>query len=71
MLPMGIRQISVSGADDPISPPSLGRAYADRARAAKDEAGFIVVPHTGHIELIAPGTDAFNREVSVLRELTR
>jgi acetyl esterase/lipase len=71
MLPMGIRQISVSGADDPISPPSLGRAYADRARAAKDEAGFIVVPHTGHVELIAPGTDAFNREVSVLRELTR
>jgi acetyl esterase/lipase len=71
MLPIGIRQVSVSGADDPISPPALGRAYVDRARAAKDEAGFILVPHTGHFELIAPGTDAFKREVSVLREMTR
>jgi acetyl esterase/lipase len=71
MLPMGIRQISVSGADDPISPPALGRAYTDRARAAKDEAGFILVPNTGHVELIAPGTAAFKREVSVLREMTR
>lgn len=71
MLPIGIRQISVSGADDPISPPALGRAYADRARAAKDEAGFILVQHAGHVELVTPGTDAFKREASVLREMTR
>ena len=71
MLPLGVRQISVNGEDDPIAPPALGRAYTDRARAAKDEAGFILIRHTGHVELITPGTDAFKRELSVLRELTR
>lgn len=71
LLPMGVRQISVSGANDPVSPPKLGRAYTEKAEAAKDEAGFIAVPATGQIELIAPGSAAFKREMSVLHELLR
>ena len=71
MLPLGVRQISVNGENDPIAPAVLGRGYTDRAHAAKDEAGFILVPATGHVELIAPGTNAFRRELAVLREMTR
>ncbi|HZL01044.1 MAG TPA: hypothetical protein VFC47_14225, partial [Caulobacteraceae bacterium] len=70
-LPIGGRQEIVNGADDPIAPPWLGRAWADKARAAGDRARFTVIPATGHVELIAPGSAAWSREADMIERLAR
>ena len=62
MLPLGVAQVCVNGACDRIAPPALGEAYAAKARAAGDEARVEVVPDQGHVELIAPGTPAFEAQ---------
>lgn len=71
MLPLGLHQVAVNGDQDRIAPAILGDGYAKRAKAAGDKAEAVVVPSTGHVELVAPGTDAFEREVSILKEMLR
>jgi acetyl esterase/lipase len=66
MLPLGVRQISVNGARDRIAPPALGEGYSAKARTAGDDAAFVCVPEAGHVELIAPGTDAFETQARCL-----
>ena len=68
LLPTGAKQISVNARRDRIAPPELGRAYTEKARAAGDTAEFVLVDG-GHVELIAPGTPAFDRTIKVLRAL--
>jgi len=66
MLPFGITHISVNGDKDSIAPPELGRGYTLRAVNAGDEARYVEVPNSGHVELISPGTKAFNLEADIL-----
>ena len=68
LLPMGVTQISVNGTRDGIAPPLLGDAYSAKARAAGDDASYVEVPG-GHVELIAPGTAAFDRQIEIIRDL--
>ena len=68
MLPLGIPQVSIAGADDPISPPKLAESWTAKARAAGDEARTVVVPG-GHVELIAPGTPAWAETVRQIEAL--
>lgn len=67
MLPLGIRQISVNGHEDRIAPPMLGESIARKARAAGDNAEAQVVPDSGHVELVSPGTKAWDVEVAALK----
>ncbi|QCP14877.1 alpha/beta hydrolase [Pseudoduganella umbonata] len=53
MLPAGIRTVLIHGERDTVSPPSVGEAYAHRARAAGDAAETIVLPGTGHYDEVA------------------
>ena len=70
LLPFAAHQISVNGEQDRIAPPILGDAYSDKAKAAGSDARFVLVPNTGHVELIAPGSDAFELQAEILlREL--
>jgi len=69
MLPFGAIQVSVSGERDLIAPPSLGRAYTAKAQAAGDLAFFECIPDQGHVELIAPGTPAFERQAQHIMAL--
>jgi acetyl esterase/lipase len=71
MLPLGVKQVSVNGADDRIAPPVLGEAWTTRARAAGDDATAEIIPNSGHVELIAPGSAAFEREAQLLLELLK
>ncbi len=71
LLPLGVRQISVNGDEDRIAPPQLGHGYTARARAAGDAAETVVIARTGHVELIAPGTAAFDAEVALLKAAFR
>lgn len=69
MLPLKVRQVSVNGHDDAIAPPVLGEGYTRRAKAAGDHADVVVVLNTGHVELIAPGTEAWDIEAATLRNM--
>ncbi|MEQ8404278.1 MAG: alpha/beta hydrolase [Oceanicaulis sp.] len=68
LLPLGVPQVIVSGAVDPIVPPPLGRAYAARAETAGDAVRLIEIGEAGHFELIDPTAPAWR---VVLREIER
>jgi acetyl esterase/lipase len=69
MLPLGVRQILITGTDDPIVPPALGAAYAQAALAAGDRVETIVVPAAAHFEVIAPGSVAWPAVERAVRQL--
>ncbi len=69
MLPLGVRQVSVNGHQDRIAPPVLGESIARKARAAGDRAEAQVVMNTGHVELIAPGSKAWDVEAAALMDM--
>jgi len=71
LLPLGLRQISVNGDRDRIAPAQLGHRYTGRAKAAGDPAETVVISNTGHVELIAPGTAAFDAEIALLKDALR
>ncbi len=66
LLPIGVPFISVNGSEDRIAPPLLGDALTRKAEAAGDVTSLIVVPATGHVELVAPGTAVFDVQADVL-----
>lgn len=68
LLPLGCPQISVNGTRDRIAPPELGRGYTAKAAEAGDTAEYVEVPG-GHVELVAPGTPAFDRQIEILKSL--
>lgn len=69
MLPLKVRQVSVNGHDDGIAPANLGEGYTRRAKAAGDSADVVVVLNTGHVELVSPGTEAWDIEVATLKDM--
>lgn len=56
LLPVGIPQILVHGADDDIVPLEMSAAYAASARAAGEVVIYLPLSRTGHFELIDPGS---------------
>lgn len=66
LFPIGVPFVSVNGADDRIAPPVLGEGLTVRALAKGDQASLIVVPDTGHVELVTPGTEAFEAQAQAL-----
>ena len=69
MLPIGATIYVLSGDSDRISPPSLGRDLWQRASNAGDLALINIVEKTGHVELVAPGTVAFDRVIETLHNV--
>jgi pimeloyl-ACP methyl ester carboxylesterase len=59
MLPVGVRQVLITGADDPIVPPGHGSHYARAARASGDQVDEVIIEHAAHFEVIAPGSVAW------------
>lgn len=59
LLPLGVDQALVNGEDDRIIPRRLATGYVDEARAAGDQVTLTLVPHSGHVELIAPDSAAW------------
>jgi len=71
LLPLGVRQVIVSGDLDPIVPTPFGRAYAVKARAAGDAAQTVDIPDAGHFELIDPRSAAWKVIAPVIVQLSR
>ncbi len=69
LLPCGATQICINGDRDPIAPPVLGRNYTVKAKAAGDAATYCEIKDTGHVELIAPGTRAFDQTLLIIKAL--
>jgi acetyl esterase/lipase len=59
LLPLGIPQLVISGALDPIVPAPLGKAYAAKALKAGDRVEELVIDGSGHFELIDPQSAAW------------
>jgi acetyl esterase/lipase len=61
MLPIGVKQIIVSGDLDSIVPAKFGNAYGAAAQAAGDKVSVMNLKNAGHFELIDPTSDAWGR----------
>ena len=66
LLPIGVGQDLVNGENDRIIPMRLGTGYVDQATQAGDRATLHRVDRTGHIELIAPESDAWKQTVALI-----
>lgn len=61
LLPLGCPQLLVHGTEDDSVPFSMSERYVEAARAAGGpQCELIVLPGTGHLELIDPGTAAWH-----------
>jgi acetyl esterase/lipase len=70
LLPIGVQQVIVSGALDPIVPPNFGWDYTVAASAAGDPVEGITITDAGHFELIDPRSRAWTQIRSVIANLT-
>jgi xanthine dehydrogenase iron-sulfur cluster and FAD-binding subunit A len=59
LLPLGVSQDLVNGREDRIIPYRFATDYRARAEQAGDRVALHTVPHTGHVELVAPETAAW------------
>ena len=59
LAPLGVRQVLVNGLQDRIIPTAYAEGYAGPMRAAGDTVDVRLVDRTGHVELIAPETEAW------------
>jgi len=66
LLPAASLFISVNGDSDGIAPSVLGQGLTKTVQAAGGDARFVEVQNSGHVELIAPGTEAFNIQADLL-----
>jgi hypothetical protein len=59
MLPLGVPQRLLTGADDPAVPPRFADAYAAAAVEAGDDVTAVTLEGASHFEVIVPGTDVW------------
>ncbi|MBZ5725858.1 MAG: alpha/beta hydrolase [Acidobacteriia bacterium] len=69
LLPLGVPQVLVWGAEDRIVPESLFLDYERRARAAGDAVEVIVLPQAGHHDLNSAEAPGWPRIAAALRRL--
>lgn len=69
--PTTTAQVSLNGARDRIAPPQLGRAYTDGVIARGGVAAYVEIEGEGHVELIAPGTVAFETTAQLLEQMLK
>lgn len=70
LLPLGVPIDLLNGCDDRIVPAWMAPAFARTARERGDDVTVHVVNDTGHVELISPGTPAWDAAISIIRRAT-
>lgn len=71
LLPLGDRQVVISGALDHIVPPRFGQDYATAAASAGDHASSVSLEGAGHFELIDPTSAVWPRILAAYSDLLR
>lgn len=66
LLPNGSRTWLVTGALDSISPPRVAHDYANRARAAGDQAEVVILPNASHYDEVAATSPAWPQVLQVI-----
>jgi acetyl esterase/lipase len=61
LLPIGVPQDHVAGLQDRIIPLDLKTDFVAKAKAAGDDATLHRIDRTGHVELVSPGTPAWDK----------
>jgi len=70
LLPLGVPQLLITGADDGAVPPRFARGYAERARGAGDPVEIEILEGAGHFEVVAPWSPKWSEvRASILRFL--
>lgn len=67
LLPIGVPIDLLNGQDDRIVPAEMAPAFAAMAREQGDQVALHEVADTGHVELISPGTPAWDAAVAIIR----
>ncbi|HLZ25303.1 MAG TPA: alpha/beta fold hydrolase [Ktedonobacterales bacterium] len=70
LLPLGARQLLITGDADTNVPPALTQRYYDAARAGGDPVELLVLPGTGHFEIIDPRSREWPRVAAAILSLT-
>ncbi|WP_229726912.1 alpha/beta hydrolase family protein [Sphingomonas alpina] len=68
LLPLRLAQDLVNGIEDKIIPIRLGTGYEAQAKKAGDRAVLHIVPKTGHVELVAPESAAWQESKRLIRD---
>ena len=74
LLPLGVKQILITGTKDSLVPPKYGKEYEAAAQLAGDKIEMIEIEDAGHFEVIAPNSAAWptvEQAVQSLVKLTR
>lgn len=69
LLPLGVKQVLVHGAKDPIVPLSLSSEYFTRASKLGDSIRLVNLPGAGHFEVIDPRAQEWPRVVEAISSL--
>lgn len=66
LLPPSAIVYNVNGSEDGIAPPGLGETFTAKINTAGGSSAFRLIEGAGHVELIAPGTKAFEVQAQIL-----
>ena len=69
MLPLNVRQLHITGRNDDIASFRQVAPYNYEAQSAGDVSDMMVLPDTGHYEVVWPGSDAWTRVEGAVRNL--
>ncbi len=69
LLPHGVPQVLVHGAEDDIVPVSMSREYTEKAKALGERVTFVPLPGAGHFEVIDPRAKEWARVVEAVKSL--
>ena len=59
LLPIGVRQLLITGDADDNVPPELTQGYFEAARAIGDPAEMLILPDAGHFDIVDPRSAAW------------
>jgi acetyl esterase/lipase len=68
LAPLGIRQVLVNGIEDRIIPAAYADIYRRKLEAKGDEVKVRMIHRTGHVELIAPESEAWGVAVEEIED---
>ena len=70
LLPIRVKQVLITGAQDKLIPTRWGEKYEEEAKKVGDDVSFLAVENASHFEVISPGSVAWPKvEEAVLSML--
>lgn len=69
LLPLGVRQLLITGDADTAVPPALTRRYYEAARAAGDPVEQLILPGAGHFEIVDPRSAEWPQVAAAIQDM--